>query len=293
MTTDAPAGDTRQIKLVVAGQQVMEGAGVRLRRIIGSVALDYVDPFLLLDEFKSDDPQDYIAGFPWHPHRGIETVTYMINGRVRHEDSLGNAGVVGPGDAQWMTAGHGIIHQEMPEQLDGLLWGFQLWVNLPASRKLCRPRYQDVTAASIPEQPLPGGGGVRVVAGTFDGVAGPIRGVAADPTYLDVRLPAGGSLRHSLPTEHSAFCYVYAGQGRFGGTPAQPGRAVASGNLVLLDRGELLEVSAGGDEVRFLLAAGQPLHEPVARGGPFVMNTHREIEQAYRDYRDGNLLLKD
>ncbi len=281
----------RQVKTAHPGRQVMEGAGVRLRRIIGGSAVDYVDPFLLLDEFKSDDPDDYIAGFPMHPHRGIETVTYMMRGQVRHGDSLGNKGVIGPGDIQWMTAGHGIVHEEMPEQRKGQLWGFQLWVNLPARDKMCDPRYQEYPADKIPRVAREDGGQVRVVAGEHAGARGPVSEIAARPLYMDVHLPALGSFQQAIPAGHNAFCYVYQGSGRFGGTADAPGKTLEGPMLAVLGDGDHLNVSSEG-EVRFLLAAGKPLGEPVARGGPFVMNTPEEIEQAYRDYRAGTFLKK-
>jgi redox-sensitive bicupin YhaK (pirin superfamily) len=286
MTTTRP----RRVKITDPGQTVMEGAGVRLRRIIGGRAVDYVDPFLLLDEFKSDDPNDYIAGFPWHPHRGIETVTYMLEGQVRHGDSLGNKGVIGAGDLQWMTAGHGIIHEEMPERQQGRLWGFQLWVNLPARDKMCDPRYQDYASVKIPRVELSGGGQLMLVAGEHAGTRGPVSEIAAQPLYMDVRLPPLASFSQPIPPGHSAFCYVYQGRGRFGGTPEDPGPVLEGPRLAVLDDGDHLRVSSEDQQVRFLLAAGKPLHEPVARGGPFVMNTREEIEQAYRDYRDGTFL---
>ncbi len=282
----------RRVKTTHPGQSVMEGAGVRLRRIIGGPAVDYVDPFLLLDEFKSDDPNDYIAGFPMHPHRGIETVTYMLHGQVQHVDSLGNKGVIGPGDLQWMTSGHGIIHEEMPQRQEGRLWGFQLWVNLPAKLKLSDPRYQEYAAAKIPTVEREGGGEVRVVAGEHAGTRGPVSEIAAQPLYMDVRLPPLTAMSQPIVPGHNAFCYVYRGSGRFGGTAQEPGPELKSPNLAVLDDGDHLNVRSEGEELRFLLAAGKPLNEPVARGGPFVMNTKAEIAQAYQDYRDGNFLKR-
>jgi redox-sensitive bicupin YhaK (pirin superfamily) len=290
-TSQTVAIDTaRRVRATHAGLPVTEGAGVRLRRIIGTPALGYLDPFLLLDEFKSDDPDDYIAGFPRHPHRGIETVTYMLEGQVRHGDSLGNSGVIGPGDLQWMTAGHGIIHEEMPEQRDGRLWGFQLWVNLPARLKLCDPRYQELGSAQIPEATVAGGGRVRVMAGQHAGVTGPVTGIAAGPLYLDLRLPPQTTISQPVPRGHNAFCYVYRGRCRIGGTDEEPGSLLKRGTLAVLDDGDHVRLESADQEARLLLAAGRPLDEPVARGGPFVMNTREEIEQAYRDYRAGTFL---
>ena len=282
----------RSIDRVFGGYHVMEGAGVRLRRIIGSRELNHIDPFLLLDEFKSDNPEDYIAGFPWHPHRGIETVTYMVTGQMRHEDSIGNAGVIGPGDVQWMTAGHGIIHSEMPEQKDGKLWGFQLWVNLPSRQKMCDPRYQEVSADKIPIVELPGGATVRVVAGKYQGINGPITEIEVDPLYLDIQLPANTAIRLPIFLHHNAFCYVYEGSGDFGAGDDMPGRTIAGPNILLLGDGDHLRIHTSDAPVRFLLVAGKPLNESVARGGPFVMNTREEIEQAFRDFHNGTLLKK-
>lgn len=273
----------RSVRGLFEGRQVLEGAGVRLRRVIGGLELDRVDPFLLLDEFHSDDPDDYIAGFPWHPHRGIETVTYMVRGQVRHGDSIGNVGVIGPGDVQWMTAGHGIIHEEMPEQRDGTLWGFQLWVNLPARDKLCDPRYQEIGSERIPSVELGANVRGRVVAGELAGATGPVGGIAVDPLYCDLVALDHSSADLPLPPAHSAFVYVYHGAGRIGG------REVVGPRLALLGEGDRLQLSSD-EGMRVLLVAGRPLGEPVARGGPFVMNTPEEIAQAFRDYREGRLL---
>jgi redox-sensitive bicupin YhaK (pirin superfamily) len=294
MVEHALARAPRRVTTVHSGREVVDGAGVRLRRIIGGPEVNYVDPFLLLDEFRSDDPDDYIAGFPFHPHRGIETVTYMVAGQVRHRDSLGNKGVVGPGDVQWMTAGQGIIHEEMPEQREGRLWGFQLWVNLPARLKLCDPRYQDLPAGQISEVVAPGGARVRLVAGTFGDARGPVTEIAADPLLLDVALPRGATCAVPVPAGHNAFCYVYDGSGRLGGdgVDSKDGDVVTGPALALLSDGDGLHVKASQGPLRFLLAAGRPLREPVARGGPFVMNTHEEIAQAFREYREGTFLKR-
>jgi redox-sensitive bicupin YhaK (pirin superfamily) len=277
---------TRSVARVVEPVSVLEGAGVRLKRTIASRALDYLDPFLLLDHFGSDDPADYLKGFPWHPHRGIETVTYMLAGQVSHRDSIGNAGTIGAGDVQWMTAGGGIMHEEMPQPVAGQMYGFQLWVNLPAHAKMMQPRYQEIAAAQIPELQKENGVCIRVVAGAVDGVQGPVTDIEADPTYLDVRVPAGVGFRHAIPAGHTAFAYPFEGSGRF--APAAP--EAQSPALVVYGDGEQVEVQAGAQGVRFLLVSGQPLREPIARHGPFVMNTRAEIEQALRDLRNGTFV---
>jgi hypothetical protein len=287
------AGEPRHVYDSITPQPVMEGAGVRLKRSIGGVQLDYFDPFLLLDHFGSDDPADYLAGFPWHPHRGIETVTYMLAGEVDHRDSIGNAGRIGPGDVQWMTAGGGIMHEEMPQPgADDRMGGFQLWVNLPAAHKMDAPRYQDVAAATIPEVRREDGTVVRVVAGSVDGVEGPVREIVADPEYLDVALPAHGAFDQSVPRGHAAFAYVFAGEGRFGVTGDGGYRAEGAGviaaapRLLLFADGDEVRVETDEQPARFLLVSGKPLGEPIARYGPFVMTTRAEIEQALRDLRN-------
>ena len=264
----------------------MEGAGVRLRRTIGHSQLDQVDPFLLLDEFRSDDPDDYVAGFPTHPHRGIETVTYMIAGEVRHRDNLGNSGVIGPGDIQWMTAGGGIVHSEMPTQREGLLWGYQLWVNLPARNKMCSPRYQDISADRIPVVKQKDGALIRVIAGEVNGVKGAVDGIAIDPLYLDVDLPPFTRFNLPIPSKHSVCAHLVAGRTTFG---SRPGETVTEGSLAVFGAGDFLEARTEASSGRFLLLAGRPLEEPVARYGPFVMNTMEEIAEAFQDYRMGQL----
>ncbi len=276
--------EARPVRRIVQAEPTRDGAGVRLSRALGGAALSDLDPFLLLDEFHTDRPDDYLAGFPAHPHRGFETVTYMIHGAMEHRDSVGNQGRLGPGSAQWMTAGRGIIHSEMPKQERGLMWGFQLWVNLPAARKMTKPRYQDIPPSAIPEVDL-ADARVRVVAGEAGGRRGPVDGVVVAPSMLDVTLQAGASFRHSLPPEHNAFVYVVEGAARIGpeGTP------VARGELAVLGAGRsAIALSATG--ARLLLLAGQPLGEPIARRGPFVMNTPEEIRQAFDDYRSGRLV---
>lgn len=295
----------RPVKRVTQSQPTMEGAGVRLRRAFGFQATGDFDPFLLFDDFRGDDPRDYSAGFPWHPHRGIETITYVLAGSVEHRDSLGNQGRMGPGDVQWMTAGSGILHQEMPQgDPEGRMHGFQLWANLPAASKMTAPRYQDIAARDIPEVIDDDGTAVRVVCGRFWGKTGPVEGVAADPRYLDVRVPAGK--RKVLPVEltHNAFAYVFEGDGAFrDGSPPQPvsteivgpdgeelRREVGNRSLVLFDRGDAVAVQAGDEGIRFLLVSGAELKEPVAWRGPIVMNTQEELRQAYQELQEGTFI---
>jgi hypothetical protein len=283
----------------------MEGAGVRLRRAFGFGDTGDVDPFLLFDDFRGDRPGDYEAGFPWHPHRGIETITYVLAGNVDHADSMGNQGTIGVGDVQWMTAGSGIIHQEMPHgDAQGRMHGFQLWANLPASMKMTDPRYQEIKAADIPSVTEDDGTTVRIVSGSFWGRSGPVEGVAADPQYLDVSVPPGR--RRSLPVDRSrnVFAYVFAGSGRFANAseplPVITERIVESGeqdgyladnrSLVVFDAGDEVTVQAGDEGMRFLLVTGKPLQEPIAWHGPIVMNTKDEIRQALDDYRAGTFL---
>lgn len=279
----------RQIQQVIEPQAVMEGAGVRLRRSIAGRALDYLDPFLLFDHFGSDNPADYLPGFPMHPHRGIETVTYMLAGRVTHRDSLGNTGTLGAGDVQWMTAGRGIMHEEMPQPVNGKMAGFQLWVNLPAKLKMTRPRYQEVAAAAIPEARLPDGVRIRVVAGRAGDVQGPVTEIFADPTYLDIRLPAGVTYGHPAPTGHTAFAYLFEGAAVFGDSD----RSLASPKLIVFSDGDVVQARAGNEGARYLLVSGKPLGEPIARYGPFVMNTRQEILQALADLQNGTFVTPD
>jgi quercetin 2,3-dioxygenase len=274
----------RRILRIIEPQAVVEGAGVRLKRSIGTRTLDYLDPFLLLDHFQSRNAADYEAGFPLHPHRGIETVTYLLAGAVRHRDTLGNAGEIGPGDLQWMTAGRGILHEEMPQVRPEGVAGFQLWVNLPAKQKMVAPRYQNIGANEIAEICRDGGATIRVIAGAVDGVTGPIGGIAAEPTYLDVSLPSSGSFVQPIPRGHSAFAYVFEGEALFGENP------VAAPKLVVWDDGDTVEVRAEKNPARFLLVSGKPLNEPIARHGPFVMNTREEIQETLRELRDGTFV---
>ena len=271
----------RKVLRQVRGQETSDGAGVSLKRIIGGQALPQADPFLLFDEFGSDDPSGYIAGFPDHPHRGFETVTYMLNGLMRHRDNKGNEGVIGPGAVQWMTAGSGLIHSEMPEQKEGAMRGFQLWVNLPAKDKMSKPRYQEIPAERFTEaRPAPGVT-LKVIAGTVGGISGPVTDIAIDPVYLDLRLDAGAAHSIELPADHQAFAYVFDGAVKIAGTE------VKAGHLAVLDRGDHLAVAAGPKGAALVVIAGQPIKEPIARYGPFVMNTREEIEQAFRDYQAG------
>jgi redox-sensitive bicupin YhaK (pirin superfamily) len=280
----------RRVVKVVTGQPTSDGAGVRLTRVIGTPQLDHLDPFLLLDEFKSDRPDDYLAGFPDHPHRGFETVTYMLAGAMRHRDHVGNQGELVAGSVQWMTAGRGIIHSEMPQQEDGLMWGFQLWVNLPARDKMQEPRYQDIPPERIPEVQREDGVRVRVIAGESGGVRGPVEGIATQPLYLDVSMGRGARFEHAIPAGHSAFAYVIEGEGEVGATDEADGRTLAAGTLAVLGEGDAIAVVTADAPLRFLLLAAQPLREPIARYGPFVMNTRQEILQAVRDFQDGTFL---
>ena len=290
---------------MLRGMPTIEGAGVRLSRAFGYRHVPALDPFLLLDDFHSANPEDYRRGFPWHPHRGIETITYVLHGKVAHGDSMGNEGVIGPGDIQWMTAGNGIIHQEMPSgEPSGLLQGFQLWANLPASHKMMDPRYRGVESGEIPELVRPGGGRIRVIAGEVDGAAGPVREIVTDPVYLDVSIPAGGTFSRVEEPGRTVFAYVIGGKGLFDDrrdpyAVEVEGRryfdlggeaAIGPGNAVLYGDGEGIGIAAGGDGVRFLLVSGRPIGEPVAWYGPIVMNTREELEIAFREYRDGTFI---
>lgn len=281
----------RTLTEVVTPIATSDGAGVRLQRSIATQTLDHLDPFFLFDHFGSEDSGDYIAGFPMHPHRGIETITYMLDGSVAHKDSLGNAGVIGAGDVQWMTAGRGIMHEEMPRVGPRRLDGFQIWVNLPAKLKMTTPRYQDVPAASIPEVVRADGTRVRVVAGAVEGVAGAVKEIFAGPTYLDVALPAGRSFEQPVPKGHTALLYVFKGEVQVGRAAAGRGAAtVGAPRLVILSDGEVVRVHAGAAPARFLLLSAQPLNEPYVRYGPFVMNTREEIMQAIHELRSGTFI---
>jgi redox-sensitive bicupin YhaK (pirin superfamily) len=280
----------RKVVRVIEPEVTSDGAGVKLKRSIASRALDYLDPFLLFDHFGSENSDDYIAGFPIHPHRGIETVTYMLAGAVKHRDSSGNSGIIRAGDVQWMTAGGGIMHEEMPQLEGGRLDGFQLWVNLPARLKMTKPRYQEIVADDIPTIEREDGVRIRVIAGMVGDVRGSVKEIAADPTYLDISVPANTSFTHAIPLGHTAFAYVFAGEGTFGVTSDNDGEQVEAPRLVVFDDGDEVRISALQNGLRFLLISGKPLNEPVARYGPFVMNTEEEIEQALLDLRRGTFV---
>jgi quercetin 2,3-dioxygenase len=280
----------RKIEKIIEPQSVTEGAGVKLKRSIGTQTLDYLDPFLLLDHFASNDPRDYQAGFPLHPHRGIETVTYMLRGEVSHKDTLGNSGRIGAGDVQWMTAGRGLMHEEMPQVRPEGIDGFQLWVNLPAKLKMMTPRYQEIRSAQIPEIKDQGGATVRVITGTVGKVSGPVTGIAAKPIYLDVLLPAGASFVQPIERGHAAFAYVFEGEARFVSGDQGNVTTISSPRLAVLSDGNEVNVVAGDRPTRFLLVSGKPLLEPIARYGPFVMNTEEEIEQTLRELREGTFV---
>jgi redox-sensitive bicupin YhaK (pirin superfamily) len=295
----------RPVKRLVQSKPTLEGAGVHLRRAFGFGTTTDFDPFLLLDDFRNDVPEDYLAGFPWHPHRGIETITYVLAGTVEHGDSMGNHGAIGAGDVQWMTAGRGIIHQEMPKgDQAGRMHGFQLWANLPSSLKMTAPRYQEVKAPDIPEIQDDDGTRVRVVCGNFWGTAGPVDGIAAEPIYLDVSVPPGRTRTLPVETTRHAFAYVFAGSGKFcnasgplavptepvGWADTAPPTAAGNRSLVLFDQGDELTVRAGEDGVRFLLVSGKPLAEPVAWYGPIVMNTQEQLRQAFQELERGTFL---
>ncbi|HZB90505.1 MAG TPA: pirin family protein [Stellaceae bacterium] len=273
----------RPVARLARGMPASDGAGVKLNRVIGTPELGDVDPFLMLDEFRSDDAADYIAGFPDHPHRGFETVTYMLAGRMRHGDNKGHTGRLDAGSVQWMTAGRGIVHSEMPEQENGLMQGFQLWVNLPARDKMTAPRYQEIPPAEIPVTELPGGVSVKVIAGAVGAAKGPINGIATEPILLDVALPAGARAMLPLPAGHSAFLYAFEGEAAVG----EAATRLPRGSIAVLGDGDGVLITAPKAATRVLLAAGRPLNEPVARYGPFVMNTADEIRQAIVDYQAG------
>jgi len=288
-TTQMKTTGTRRVQSIIEPQPVLEGAGVRLKRSIATREVNYLDPFLLFDDFGSHDRRDYEAGFPLHPHRGIETVTYVLSGAVRHKDTLGNAGSIGAGDIQWMTSGRGIMHEEMPQIRPEGIAGFQLWVNLPARVKMTVPRYQDVRSDRIPEFDTRDGARVRVVAGTAGGARGAVADIAADPIYLDVLVPPGSAYRERIEQGHTAFAYVFQGSATFPG-PGDEEVEVHASRLVVLGDGDEVRVTTGAEPARLLLVSGKPLNEPVARYGPFVMNTRAEIEQALEDLRRGTFV---
>jgi quercetin 2,3-dioxygenase len=295
----------RPVKRLIKSKPTLEGAGVHLRRAFGFGNTNEFDPFLLLDDFRNDVPEDYLAGFPWHPHRGIETITYVLAGTVEHGDSMGNRGVISPGDVQWMTAGSGIIHQEMPKgDRTGRMHGFQLWANLPSSLKMTAPRYQGVQETDIPQITEDDGTHIRLVCGKFGGKTGPVDGIAADPIYLDVSVAPGKKKTLPVETTRHAFAYVFSGSGKFcnaSGPLAVPTEAIKwadtnppveadNRSLILFDRGDEVTVQAGDDGIRFLLVSGKPLAEPVAWYGPIVMNTQEQLQQAFTELQEGNFL---
>jgi hypothetical protein len=274
---------------IYPGLATSDGAGVRLTRYIGSQQLDHLDPFLLLDFFQSDNPDDYIAGFPSHPHRGFETVTYLLAGRVRHEDNAGHAGIIETGGIQWMSAGRGIVHSEMPEQKDGQLAGFQLWVNLPAAKKMAAPRYQEFSSREIPVESRAQGVEIRVIAGeTSFGTQGPVRDVSTRPIYLDIALPPGQSFYEPVPADYTAFVFVIDGPLRICGRTTEKDMLIAAKQLATLETGDRVHLAAENAPARCLLICGQPLKEPIARYGPFVMNTREEVLKAAHDFQSGN-----
>jgi redox-sensitive bicupin YhaK (pirin superfamily) len=300
-------GNIRKIQKIFKSKPTMEGAGVRLKRAFGFYQVPLLDPFLLLDDFHSNHPDDYLKGFPWHPHRGIETITYVLYGKVEHGDSMENRGIISSGDVQWMTAGSGIIHQEMPKgQEDGLLWGFQLWANLPASHKMMDPRYRDVKSHQIPEVTLDYGVKVKIICGEVKGVKGPVQDIVIDPEYLDITVPSNSHLRYPVKRGHTVFAYIIEGKGYF-----DPGRDVyayevegrnyfdfkrecmmGSENWILFDDGDELTISTEEKPVRFLLISGKPIGEPVAWYGPIVMNTQEELRIAFEEYENGTFIRR-
>ncbi|MBT4980507.1 MAG: pirin family protein [Gemmatimonadetes bacterium] len=298
----------RPIKQLTQAAPVIEGAGVHLHRAFGFGKTEDFDPFLLLDDFRNDNPDHYRAGFPWHPHRGIETITYILSGTVEHGDSLGNQGSLGAGDIQWMTAGRGILHQEMPKgDANGQMHGFQLWANLPAAHKMTAPRYQDVQATDIPEITDDDGTKARVICGTFWGQKGPVEGIAADPRYLDIAIPPGRRKILPVETDRHAFAYIFAGAGTFRDASAPQSvktehldlsgevssEEMGNRSLVLFDNGNEVTVQAGAQGIRFLLVSGRPLEEPVAWRGPIVMNTQEQLQQAFSELQNGSFIRND
>ncbi len=279
--------DIRRIEKIMKSWYTLEGAGVHLKRVFSNREAKFMDPFLLLDHFGSDDPADYLAGFPWHPHRGIKTVTYMLNGVVEHGDSIGNSGVIRSGDVQWMTAGSGIIHQEMPKKYDGLMSGFQLWVNLPAKNKMMNPRYRDVKSETISEVSVADGVRIKVISGEVKGTKGPVQDIVVDPEYLDVMMEPNTKFEHQVHKDYTAFAYVTAGDGYFG--PEQK-ELITPEHLVVFQDGDMIKVQAADQDFRFLLISGKPIGEPIAWYGPIVMNTQKELELAFEEYRNGTFI---
>jgi redox-sensitive bicupin YhaK (pirin superfamily) len=295
----------RKIKKVLKSVPTLEGAGVHLKRAFGFSQNPQLDPFLLLDDFHSGNAAEYIKGFPWHPHRGIETITYLLQGSVEHGDSLGNEGVISAGDVQWMTAGSGIIHQEMPKgDKEGLMWGLQLWANLPASHKMMAPRYRDITSGQIPEAKLDNGILIKIIAGNVQEIAGPVQDIVIDPEYLDITIPPDIAFSHNVPLDHTVFAYVLQGKGYFEPERDPYGYEIIGKNyfdfkrecivgprtLIIYEKGEQVEITAGDEAVRFLLVSGKPIGEPVAWHGPIVMNTQAELRTAFEEYQNGTFL---
>lgn len=276
-----------EVKLILENKPVREGAGVHLHRVFGFNEKPLFDPFLLLDDFRSDDPAQYIKGFPWHPHRGIETITYVTAGEVEHGDSLGNKGIIRAGDVQWMTAGSGIIHQEMPQgDLEGIMYGFQLWANLPAQNKMMDPKYRDVTKTQIPVIRLENGTSVKVIAGEIEGRKGPVDDVLIEPVYLDISIKPKQEFIHNINTSHTVFAYITDGSGSF----SENDEFSENGHVILFDKGDHIRIKAGEKGLSFLLISGKPLNEPVAWYGPIVMNTRKELEIAFDEYKKGTFI---
>jgi redox-sensitive bicupin YhaK (pirin superfamily) len=295
----------RKIKRILKSKATIEGAGVRLKRAFGFDQVPQLDPFLLLDDFHSKNPDDYIAGFPWHPHRGIETITYMIHGEVEHGDSMGNKGLIRAGDIQWMTAGSGIIHQEMPKgEKGGLMWGFQLWANLPASHKMMDPRYRGINSDQVAVTTLEGGAEVKIICGEVNGVKGPVSGIVTDPEYLDVSVPANSKFLYTVKDDHTAFAYVIDGKAYFDEERDPYALEIEGVNyfdlkrdcligresVILFDEGDQLTITTSDEPVRFLLVSGKPIGEPVAWYGPIVMNTQDELRVAFEEYHNGTFI---
>jgi redox-sensitive bicupin YhaK (pirin superfamily) len=296
--------DVRKIKRILKSRPTIEGAGVRLKRAFTYHQAPELDPFLLLDDFHSNNPADYVEGFPWHPHRGIETITYVLRGEVEHGDSIGNKGVIRSGDVQWMTAGSGIIHQEMPKgEKDGSMWGFQLWANLPASHKMMDPRYREIASHQIPTTAVDGAE-VRIISGEVNGIKGPVRDIITDPQYLDVTVPGNSKFTHKTRTDHAVFAYVTEGRAYFDQErdpyayeieginyfDFKRDAMIGPENLIIFDEGDQLTFTTADEAVRFLLVSGKPIHEPVAWYGPIVMNTQDELRVAFEEYRNGTFL---
>ena len=280
--------ETRKTKRILEAKPTMEGAGVHLKRAFGYYEVPQFDPFLMMDDFRNDDPGKYLRGFPWHPHRGIETITYMLDGSVEHRDSLGNTGILSAGDVQWMTAGRGIVHQEMPKgTAEGKMLGFQLWANLPASHKMMAPRYQDISSENIPEVVTDNGARIRILCGTVNGIEGPVKDIIIDPEYLDITVPKNSIYRHPTLRGYTVFLYVIGGNGYTG---AESETSLSNETIVLFEDGDQVMITTEGEPVRFLFLSGKPIREPVAWGGPIVMNTREEVQQAFREYEEGTFL---